>query len=104
MMKRDAFALIGFTRTSVSIVARALRSTETKLEGVDCSRSGLLALWLIRSSCGANASQRYLGWLDAIFAWFDALLPLLIAAVVGAPSFLIFALYRHHKAKVEAGR
>lgn len=41
---------------------------------------------------------------QAIFAWFDALLPLLIAAVVGAPSFLIFALYRHHKAKVEAGR
>ncbi len=30
----------------------------------------------------------------AIFAWFDALLPLLIAAVIAAPAFLFFALWR----------
>ena len=30
----------------------------------------------------------------AIFAWFDALLPLLIMAVTAAPAFLIFALWR----------
>lgn len=33
----------------------------------------------------------------AIFAWLDALLPLLIAAAVGAPLFLVFALYRYRR-------
>lgn len=31
----------------------------------------------------------------ALFAWFDALLPLLIAAVIGAPLFLVFALLKY---------
>jgi archaetidylinositol phosphate synthase len=33
----------------------------------------------------------------AIFAWLNALLPLLIAAVVGAPLFLVFALWQARK-------
>lgn len=37
----------------------------------------------------------------ALFAWFDALLPLLTAAVIGAPAFLIFALYRYRQLKAE---
>jgi archaetidylinositol phosphate synthase len=32
-----------------------------------------------------------------VFAWFGALLPLLIAAVIGAPLFLVFALWRSRK-------
>lgn len=33
----------------------------------------------------------------ALFAWLDALLPLLIAAVIGAPLFLVFALWRYYQ-------
>ena len=40
----------------------------------------------------------------ALFAWFNALLPLLIAAVVGAPSFLIFALWQSRKALTMAAK
>ena len=33
----------------------------------------------------------------ALFAWFNALLPLLIAAVIGAPLFLVYALLQLRK-------
>lgn len=39
----------------------------------------------------------------ALFAWFDLLLPLLIAAVVGAPLFLIFALWSYRKVRLKSG-
>jgi phosphatidylglycerophosphate synthase len=34
-------------------------------------------------------------FLVSVFAWFDGLLPLLIAASVGAPLFLVFALWKY---------
>lgn len=44
---------------------------------------------------------------DALFligpvAWFDALLPLLLAAAVGAPAFLLFAWWRYHRIRAAA--
>ena len=36
-------------------------------------------------------------FLVSIFAWFDSLMPLLIAASVGAPLFLIFALWQYYR-------
>lgn len=39
----------------------------------------------------------------ALFAWFDALLPLLIAGAVGAPLFLIFALWRYRQVRLKSG-
>jgi archaetidylinositol phosphate synthase len=39
----------------------------------------------------------------ALLAWFDALLPLLIAGAVGAPLFLIFALWRYRSVRLQSG-
>jgi hypothetical protein len=39
----------------------------------------------------------------ALFAWFDTLLPLLIAGAVGAPLFLIFALWRYRHVRLKSG-
>lgn len=39
-----------------------------------------------------------------LFAWLDALLPLMIAAVIGAPLFLLFALWRYRKVKHDPAR
>lgn len=38
----------------------------------------------------------------ALFAWFNALLPLLIAGAVGAPAFLIYALVQYRKARLKS--
>lgn len=40
----------------------------------------------------------------ALFAWFNALFPLLIAAVIGAPAFLVFALWQSRKALALAAK
>lgn len=39
----------------------------------------------------------------AVFAWFDALLPLLIAGALGAPAFLIFAIWRYRQVRRKSG-
>jgi archaetidylinositol phosphate synthase len=39
-----------------------------------------------------------------VFAWFDALLPLMITAVIGAPLFLLFALWRFRKVQLDPVR
>ena len=38
----------------------------------------------------------------ALFAWFNALLPLLFAAAIGAPAFLIFAIWRSRQIKPQS--
>jgi archaetidylinositol phosphate synthase len=38
----------------------------------------------------------------ALFAWFDALWPLLIAAAVGAPLFLLYALWSYRKVRLKS--
>jgi len=38
----------------------------------------------------------------ALFAWFDILLPLLFAAAIGAPAFLVFAIWRSRQMKAQS--